>query len=161
MAKPSRQKEFEQEFRSHIEAHRASLIKALRAITKAKPAPQVKVLSFEIQSDWSTFPVYLFTMDDEAPDEVDSDPPFYGELLKDAGRLIPSEAIDQESYEEAGVATFESGARVLAEWFGECWHAAGGAAFPIGAYIHHHDRSSYYDLRACRWVQDSDIWPNE
>lgn len=57
------------------------------------------------------------------------------------------------------MATLESGARVLAEWFGECWHAAGGAAFPVPAYISLHDSSRYFDLRARRWVRGSDIWP--
>jgi hypothetical protein len=55
------------------------------------------------------------------------------------------------------VATFESGARVLAEWFGECWHKAGGAAFPLPAYINLHDVSRYFDLHARRWVRAADV----
>lgn len=71
--------------------------------------------------------------------------------------MIPQGAIDQDRYESAGVATFESGARVLAEWFGECWHAAGGAKFPLPAYINLHDSSRYYDLHARRWVKHTDL----
>jgi hypothetical protein len=52
-----------------------------------------------------------------------------------------------------------TGARVLAEWFGECWHEAGGRSFPIPAYIHHHDRSQYFRLGTKRWVKESDVWP--
>src|SRR5437762_6993368 len=33
----------------------------------------------------------------------------------------------------SGMATFGTGARVLAEWFGEWWQAAGGEALPIPA----------------------------
>jgi hypothetical protein len=159
VAKLSRQAAFDREFREHIERFTKPLVSALRAITGTEPPPVVKVLSFEMQADWRDFPVCAFAMDDDAPNEVYFEPPFNGLLLPDAGELIPEGAIDQDAYEEAGVATFESGARVLAEWFGECWHAAGGTTFPIPAYISLHDSSRYYDLRARRWVRDSEIWP--
>jgi len=119
----------------------------------------VKVLLFEIQSDWRRFPVHVFALDGASPNEVYFEAPFYAALLPEAGALIPVGAIDQDDFEVAGVATFESGARVLAEWFGECWRAAGGMEFPIPAFIHHHDRSRYFDLRSGRWVQEADIWP--
>ena len=51
------------------------------------------------------------------------------------------------------------GARVMAEWFGECWHAADGGKFPIRAYINLHDSSRYFDLRSRGWVRESDVWP--
>jgi hypothetical protein len=72
-------------------------------------------------------------MDRECINEADGiGAPFHGRVLPtSAGPLIPDGAIDQDGYEEAGVRTFESGARVLAEWFGECWHAAGEASFPL------------------------------
>lgn len=103
--------------------------------------------------------MYVFALDDESPDEVYFESPFSGLLLADVGKLIPTDAIDQDAYEKAGVATFESGAEVMAEWFGECWHEAGGKEFPIPVYANHHDRERYYDLRLLRWVPDSDIWP--
>lgn len=87
--------------------------------------PAVKVLLFEVQSDWDTFPVHAFAMSDESPDEVYYKPPFSGKVLKGREPLIPRGAIDQDAYEEDGVATFESGARVLCEWFGECWGPQG------------------------------------
>jgi hypothetical protein len=105
-------------------------------------------------------------MSDANPNEVYFDPPFYGEILPNSGDLIPRDrssedrwAIDQDGYEDAGIDTFESGARVLAEWLGECWHTSGGAGFPIPVYVNHHDRSSYYELRVQRWVEESDVWP--
>jgi hypothetical protein len=158
MANASRQNVFDAEFRGHIERLTSKLVTALRAITSATPPASVKVLSFEVQSDWDTFPVHAFAMSDESPDEVYFKPPFSGTVLKGREALIPCGAIDQDAFEEAGVATFESGARVLCEWFGECWEAAGGAKFPIPAYINHHDRPSYYDLRRKRWVKQSQIW---
>jgi hypothetical protein len=159
MGEATRQETFDREFRAHIERHRSALISALRTITTATPPAEVKLLAFEIQPYWDEFPVYLHAMDDESPDETYYEPPFSDRLLEDAGELIPDGAIDQDSYEDAGVATIESGARVLARWFGECWHAAGGASFPLPAYINLHDSSSYYDLRSSRWVKNSDIWP--
>ena len=111
-----------------------------------------------MQADWRHFPVRAFEMDREAIDEEYYEPPFCGRVLPaSAGPLIPKGAIDQDRYESAGVATFESGARVLAEWFGECWHAAGGAAFPLPAYINLHDSSQYFDLHARRWVKANTI----
>lgn len=158
MAQQRRQEEFDREFREHVERHTAALVPALRAIIATPVPPVVKLLAFEMQADWRNFPVHVFAMDDESPDEVYYEPPFYASLLPGAGPLVPNGAIDQDGYEEAGVATFESGARVMAEWFGECWHAAGGGAFSIPAYIHLHDRSRYYDMRTRRWLRDSDIW---
>lgn len=158
MANP-RQQEFDREFRRHIDRHTAALIPVLREIIGTPVPPVVKLLAFEMQADWRSFPVHVFAMDDQSPDELYYERPFYAQLLRDTGPLIPKGAIDQDGYEEAGVATFESVAVVMAEWFGECWHVAGGTAFPIPAYIHLHDNSRYYDLRARRWVRDSDIWP--
>lgn len=150
---------FDRQFRGHIERLTATLTSALREMVSTPVPSVVKVLVFEVQSDWSCFPVHSFAMCDESPDEVYYEPPFYTFLLPDSGLLIPEGAINQDAYEDAGVATFESGARLVAEWFGECWHAAGGAGFSIPAYIHHHDRSDYFDLCSRRWVKDSDIWP--
>ncbi len=159
MTDPRLQVEFDREFRGYIERHTAALISALRRIVSTPVPPVVKLLAFEMQADWRSFPVHVFAMDDESPNEVYYEPPFYAAVLPDAGPLVPKGTIDQNRYEEAGVATFESGARVMAEWFGECWHAAGGSLFPIPAYIHLHDSSRYYDMRARQWVRDSDIWP--
>jgi hypothetical protein len=158
MAKSSRQAAFDREFRGHLEKFTPKLVPALRKLVTARVPRAVKVLAFEMQVDWREFPVRAFAMDDEAPDEVYFKPPFSGPVLPDVGALIPEGALDQDGYEKAGVATFERGAAVMAEWFGECWHAAGGAAFPIPAYISLHDSSRYFDLRARRWVRDEDIW---
>jgi hypothetical protein len=155
----SPQAAFDREFRGQIERFTQPLVAALRTLVSAPVPLVVKVLAFEMHADWRDFPVYAFAMDDEAPNQVYFEPPFNGYVLPDAGELVPDAAIDQDGYEEAGVATYESGARVLAEWFGECWHAAGGATFPILAYIHLHDDSDYFELRSRRWVQESDIWP--
>jgi hypothetical protein len=159
MTDVSRQQRFEGEFRSHLGRHTTALIATLREII-ATPVPAVvKLLAFEMQADWRDFPVHVFAMDDESPDEVYFEPPFYDPLLPEAGPLVPRGAIDQDGYEEAGVHRFETGARVMAEWFGECWHAAGGARFSIPAYIHLHDDSDYFELRSRRWVRDTEIWP--
>ncbi len=158
MARSSRQKEFDREFLKHISRLTPALVSDLRTIVTSTPPSIVKILVFEMESDWRGFPVHLFAMDDEFPSEVYFEPPFSGPILPNSGRLIPDGAIDQDSYERDGVDTFESGARVMAEWFGECWHEAGGASFPIPASINHHDSSRYFDLRQRRWVRESDIW---
>jgi hypothetical protein len=157
MADKKLQAAFEHEFRGHIERFAKPLVAALRKLIATKLPGEFEVLSFEMQPDWRNFPVYAFAMDHEAINEVYFKPPFNGPVLPKAGPLIPQGAIDQDHYEDEGVATFESGARVLAEWFGECWHAAGGANFPLPAYIHLHDSSRYFDLKTRRWVRASDI----
>lgn len=159
MARADRQEAFEREFRGLIERHRHALVQELRTLVTTPPPPEVKVLSFEIFSYWDVFPVQVFAMDDASPDEVYYEPPFSAGILEDAGELIPDGAIDQDAYEDDGVPTFETGARALAEWFGECWHEAGGGGFPLPAYIGHHDRSAQYDLKGRKWVDQSDIWP--
>jgi hypothetical protein len=110
-----------------------------------------------VQADWRDFPVSAFAMDREAVNEEYFKPPFKGKVLPKAGRLIPEGAIDQDRYEDAGVATFERGARVLAEWFGDCWQAAGGRSFLLPAYISLHGSARYYDLHARRWVRANQI----
>jgi hypothetical protein len=157
MANPELQAAFDREFRGYIERFSRPLVAALRKLIAAELPGAFEVLSFEMQADWRHFPVYAFAMDRQALNEVYFEPPFKGPVLPDAGPLIPKGAIDQDRYEDAGVATFESGTRVLAEWFGECWHAAGGARFPLPAYINLHDSSRYFDLRARRWVRATDV----
>jgi hypothetical protein len=167
MADVDLQAAFDREFRGHIERFREPVVAALRQLV-ATPLPSAEadpdgydfaVLSFEMQADWRHFPVRAFAMDRECVNEADgAGPPFRGRVIPpSAGPLIPDGAIDQGRYEDAGVRTFESGARVLAEWFGECWHAAGGAAFSLPAYLHLHDSSRYFDLHARRWVKASTI----
>jgi hypothetical protein len=167
MADESRQQAFDREFRGHIERFREPVVASLRELIST-PLPggeadpdgyEFAVQSFEMQADWRYFPVRAFAMDRECINEADGiGAPFHGRVLPtSAGPLIPDGAIDQDGYEEAGVRTFESGARVLAEWFGECWHAAGGASFPLPAYINLHDTSRHYDLHARRWVQANEI----
>jgi hypothetical protein len=157
MADRGLQATFDREFRGHIEPLTQPLVAALNKLIATELPGAFEVLSFEIQADWRSFPVCAFAMDRQAINEVYFEPPFKGQILPNTGPLIPKGAIDQERYEAAGVATFESGARVLAEWFGECWHSAGGAGFPLPAYINLHDSSRYLDLHDRRWVRATEI----
>jgi hypothetical protein len=157
MAKLAREAAFDREFRGHIERFTKPLVTALRKIVRTEPPSEVEALLFVIEAEWREFPVYALAMDEDLSDEVYFDPPFDGRLLPKAGELIPKGEIDQDAYEAAGVPTFERGAGILAEWFGECWHAAGGAKFPIPAYIYLHDSSCYFDLRNRQWVWASDM----
>ncbi len=55
-------------------------IAALRGII-ATPVPAVvKLLAFQMQADWRSYPAHVFAMDDESPDEVYFEPPFFGAL---------------------------------------------------------------------------------
>lgn len=153
------QTEFDKEFRSHIERFTESVVASLKKLVNTEiPVGEFEVLSFEIQADWRYFPVRAFAMDREAVDEEYDEPPFCGKVLPNSTEpLIPPSAIDQDYYEANGVGTFERGARVLAEWFGECWHTAGGLNFPLPTYINLHDSSHYYDLHALQWVEANTI----
>jgi hypothetical protein len=154
------QNAFDAAFRGQLERLTPRVVSALRAITTATPPPEMKILSFEVRSDWDTFPVRVLAMSDESPDEVYFKPPFSGQILEDGEPLIPRGTIDRDAYDANGVAAFERGARLLCEWFGGCWEAAtGGVDFPIPTYIHHHhDEPAYYDLRRRRWVKRSQVW---
>jgi hypothetical protein len=157
MPDPDRQKAFEGEFRRLIERHRPALLRELGVLMATPPPPNVRILSFVVFSRWNTFPVRVLAVDDTSTEEVYFDPPFSAALLQDAGELISRGAIDQDAYEDDGVQTFETGARVLAEWFGKCWHEAGGGEFPLPAYIGHHDRAAQFDLKAEKWITQSEI----
>jgi hypothetical protein len=153
----NRQQEFEHLFRSQLGRFQKSLIDELRKVVRAKPPAKMELLLFEIQSDWRIFPVHAFAYDKRAA-EVYFKPPFYASLLGKAGRLIPEGVIDQNAFENDSVATFETGARILAEWFRGCWQAAGGDRFPLPAYIMHHDRGEALDLHAGAWVDTESMW---
>lgn len=160
MAKALSQAAFDREFRGHLERFTQPLGVALRKMI-ATPVPAVvKVQVFEISSWWGRFPVQAFAMDDASPDEVYFKRPFSGAVLPGKKVLVPRGAIDQDAYERAGVATFESAAKLVAKWFHEHWRKAGGATFPIPAYIRHSGRSRYLNLRNGRWVDGDSIWPD-
>lgn len=158
MAKRGRQKEFEREFREQIEQFRPALVKQLHTLVTTEPPPEVKILSFVIFPYWDKFPVRVFAMDDQSPDEVYFEPPFSDGILEEAGALVPRGAIDQDVYENADVDTLKTGARVLAEWFGECWQEAGGRETTLPAYIGYHDQPELYDLNLKKWVDESEVW---
>jgi hypothetical protein len=151
-----RLEEFEALFRSLIARHTPTLTGRLRELVNTSPPPGTEVLLFVIFSEWDTFPIEVGTYDRHIR-EVSAEAPFYGKVLEGV-ELIPAGAIDQKEFETDGVATFEAGAVVTAEWFGECWHAAGGARFPAPAFIEHHDAADAYDLRERRWVEEATIW---
>jgi hypothetical protein len=151
----TKQDEFEALFRSLIERHTPALTAHLRELLRTPPPPEMEVLLFVIFSEWRDFPIEAGVYNREET-EVYFKAPFYGRILK--RKFIPSGAIDQAAFEDAGVATFETGAVIIAEWFGDCWHEAGGERFPVPAFIEHHDRFEAYDLRRRCWVEDEDMW---
>ncbi len=151
-----RQDEFESLFRSLIERHTPALTARLRELIWTPPPPGTEVLLFVIWSRWDTFPIEVGAYDLDIH-ELTSKPPFCGELLQ-AMPFIPEGAIDQEAFENDGVRTFETGAMVIVQWFGECWHTAGGGRFPVPVFIEHHDAAEAYDLRERCWIEEESIW---
>ncbi|CEF48225.1 unnamed protein product [uncultured bacterium] len=152
-----RQAEFERAFRAQIERFRDPLRDGLRKLRRVKPPAGAAFVMFEIYSDWRSFPISSFAFDRRG-NEVSVDTPFHGSRLAIRGELIPGGVIDQDAFEEDGVATFESGARILAELFRQCWQAAGGEGFSLPAYIKHHDRGTALDLRTGEWVSTKSLW---
>jgi hypothetical protein len=151
-----RQEEFEALFRSLIERHTPALTDRLRELVSTPPPAGMEVLLFVIFSDWKSFPIQAGAFNRRIT-EVSFEPPFCGPLLEGV-EFIPLGAIDQEAFENDGVATYESGAVVAAEWFGECWHAAGGDLYPLPAFIEHHDAADAYDLARQCWIEEESIW---
>ena len=159
MTRQFSQAAFDREFSKYLKPLGQPLVTELQKFMQTPVPPEVGVQLFVVHSDWSFFPVHAFAMDKESPDEVYFESPFYGAILPDVAEIVPEDGINQDEYELNGIATFETGAHVLCEWFGKCWHKAGCAAFPIPAYIHHHDRDAHFDLKAQKWVGQRDIWP--
>jgi hypothetical protein len=151
-----RLEEFEFLFRSLIERHTPALTARLRELVGTPPPPGTEVVLFVIFSEWDRFPIEVGAFNRHI-EEVASEGPFCGRLLEGV-EFIPAGAVDQEAFENAVVATYEAGAVVTAEWFGECWHAAGGTRFPVPAFIEHHDDAAAYDLRERNWVEEEGIW---
>jgi hypothetical protein len=149
-------KEFKVLFRALIDRHTPALTARLRTLVQTPPPPAMEVLLFVIFSDWDEYPIQASAYNRQAT-EVYFKAPFYGQMLP-RRKLILKDAIDQEAVENEGIATFETGAVVTAEWFGKCWHQAGGNCFSVPAFIQHHDHCEAYDLRRRRWVKDTDIW---
>ena len=144
---------FEREFRAHLDRHTPALVSALRVVATTAPIPGASSVAYWIKPDWREFPARTIAIDEGWPDGILIDMSLVGRaVLEGAGEMVPAGAIDQDAYEAAGIATDEAAARVLAEWFGECWHAAGGGQFPSPAYLISGDGSSYYDLRTGGWA---------
>jgi hypothetical protein len=145
---------FAREFRGHLNRHTRALESALRAVATAAPIPGASTVAYWIKPDWREFPVRTIAIADGWPDDILIDmSSLFREVVEGAGEMVPDGAIDRGAYEAAGVPTDEAAARVVAEWFGECWHAAGGAEFPWPAFLMWgDDGSSYYDLQTRRWA---------
>lgn len=156
-ASPELQAKFDGEFRPYVERYTEPVVVALRALVAAPLPGGFELLAFYPDAEWSRFRIEVHAMDREAMHSaVGVRRPFDGKLLP-AGPFVPTGAIDQYGYEAAGVRTYESGSRVIAEWFGECWEAADGAAFPLPAYVSLPDGFQYFDLHARRWIPREEI----
>lgn len=154
MASASDFERFDRIFNDYLKPHTNALVLELRVIAATPPSPNAGAIGFCQDADWDRFPVYAYVVDAALRRELVEPWPYESQLLSAVRPLVPDEAIDEDAYEQAGVRTIERGARLLAEWFGECWHKAGGASFPLPAFIHLHDSNRYYDLRAKRWVKE-------
>jgi hypothetical protein len=146
--------EFDRRFREQLERHTGALVEELRLITSTPPLPGAGAIGFCQEADWEGFPVFTFVLDSTLRKELLDERPYESLLLQSAGPLVEDGAIDQEAFEDAGIGTYGRGAELLSRWFADCWDRAGGAAFPLPAFIYLHDDTSYYDLRAKRYVEE-------
>jgi hypothetical protein len=132
------------------------MIAELRPVIQAEQPPDTYLLDFEIHSDSFTdgFPIVWDPMDRDLTQlEGRTD------LLSDIPFTVPSEILDSEVYEAAGINTWQIASQELVPWFGECWHNAGGLQCKYPAYICHHDDIESFDLRQLKWVSDDEKWP--
>ncbi len=151
-----RRAEFEGAFRAQIGRFRAPLVPELRRFLRVQPPPRAALVMFEVYSDWRSFAVSAFAFDRDWV-EVSAGTPFQEARPRIPGELVPEGAIDQDAFEDDGVATFETGAVLLAELFHQCWREAGGTGYPLPAYIKHHDRGTALDLGTGGWVRTRDL----
>ena len=154
-------KEFRDAFMTVIATHDTAIRNALKSILTTSVPPDVKILLFETQSDWSKIPIVVSSMDNESPDETYYEEPFSGFLVSDGDgdELIPDGRIDQDHYEDNGIDTYDLTHDLLAEWISSIWGELGGRQFSIPAYIGGHDRDAFIDLRTETKCSSADIWP--
>ena len=148
--------EFDRLFREQLERHTDALIAELRVIVSTHPLPGAGAIGFCQEADWERFPVFTYVLDSTLRKERLDERPYESLLLQSAGPLVEDGALNQEPFEDAGIGTYGRGAELLSRWFADCWDRAGGAAFPLPAFIYLHDDTSYYDLRAKRYVKELD-----
>ena len=145
--------QYRQLVRSHIDALTDRLVPELSVIAHTQQPEETYLLDFEVHSDGfgEGFPVYWDPMDAEATQLEGRT-----EMLADIAYTLPDEVVNGESYDKAGINSWDEAFQLLVIWFGECWHKAGGLECAYPAYICHHDDINSYDLRLLKWISDDE-----
>ncbi len=129
------------------------LVEALALIAQQDHPPETFVLLFQYDSTSFTdhFAVMLLCMDNRETPIQDTP------ILPDEPCTIPSELLDDEEYDEAGLNPWSIASEVFEPWFADCWDAAKGNEIRVPAYLSHHDSYFYYDLRNRKRVKEPEL----
>ena len=134
-----------QKLRRALEPLTEKCVAALADLIGQSRPPDTRLIDIEISpskltvSFWPTW----FHMD-ASPGQI-GDPHY---LMLSDGPLVSDDEMEDGSI------------KILADWFGECWHRAGGATFSLPAYVCQHDDIESFDLRRRVWVDDEEKWPS-
>jgi hypothetical protein len=158
MDKDELRRSLEQQVQDHLSQLTDRLISELRPIVTKTQPQDTYLLDFEVHADGfgDSFPVYWDPFDAEL-----TQLPGRTDLLADIPYTIPPEIIDSEEYDDMGIDAWNIAFRMLAPWFAECWHAAGGLDCAYPAYICQHDDVESFDLKQRTWISDDEKWPPE
>jgi hypothetical protein len=155
----SKQAKFEDIVRSALARFREPVEARMRELLGRDLPPDVRVLWFEISSDTWGLPVQIFGMDEEAVNEVVIEKPpgsnSYWSVLSE--RLIAGRDEEYISQKAIYAGSYETAAKVIAEFVRDGYLAAGGKDHPLRAFAAHHDRGTALDLKLGKWVDTEDI----
>ena len=145
------------DLQKYLDTYSPILIPKLAACLTLRFEADVAFLDFEVFEDSAKngFPVML------GPTTREND--VYSEhrgILNSSDFKIP-DSLDACGYDFDYECDADGFIEVFAPWFQKCWATAGGLAHPLPAYICGHDDIRSFDLRRCRWVDDTEKPKNE
>ena len=160
--------EWEMLVERYFEQHKPAVVEEMRAIIARRYHPDVVMLDFEVSYPYGVgaeLGVKLYTLGRDGwlvcaePGEGDAGL-FSGShtLLADVTEIVPADAMSPERFQALNDAledTYEVTGKYVIGWLSDCWHAAGGTACPLPAFVGFADDEESCDLKRHTWVEDS------
>ena len=140
----------------------ADLTGVLRRLIGHDYPPAVAFVEFQVfpgPSEFTEmFPVRAFFLDEENTEHFEyvhgkaTYPTCVDPGLLDIRGVVPRETWHAWESRDANIDSHTVAAEAVVPWFASCWKAAGGAGFPLPAFVCLHDDPWTFDLRASRWL---------
>ncbi|WP_203333550.1 hypothetical protein [Planococcus beigongshangi] len=154
--------------KADLEKESALLIGNLKNVFTYKFASGTDLLEFVPSIEPTRFEVSIrmFSMDKDGSEvfnEANDTAIFAGseEVLPETAYYhVNDEQLDEffDFYEQNEEELMPQEQQAFADWFRECWEAAGGESLKLPSYFAFHDEAKSYDLKNRRWVDDEEKW---